>query len=314
MRAIAVSEYGATPSLMDLDRPEPGPGEILVKLVAAGVNPYDWKVADGAMKGAVEASFPLILGQDGAGVVEEVGEGVDRYRTGDQVYGSFGAVPRGLGSYAEYAVVAADGPVATMPEKMVYSQAAAVPTASMTAYNLVETTGVDEGKTVLVCGATGGVGQAVVQLAALKGARVIATAGPDMTDTMLGLGADQTVDHREGDLFESVTEAHPDGLDIVIDLVDDERRLDELAGAVRKGGVVASTIGQANTAGLKKRGIRAVNFVNKASSELLATLAELIDRGKLTVRIDREVDLADAPAALAEVKRGGARGKLVIRL
>ncbi|RMI41301.1 NADP-dependent oxidoreductase [Actinomadura harenae] len=299
---------------MELDRPEPGPGEILVKLVAAGMNPFDWKVADGMLQGVVEARFPLILGQDGAGVVEAVGEGADRFRVGDQVYGSFGGIPRGLGSYAEFAVVPQDGPVATMPQKMVYSQAAAVPTASMTAYNLVEKTGVEDGRTVLVIGASGGVGQAVVQLAALKGGYVIATASPDMTETMLHLGADETVDYRAGDLFETVSEAHPDGVDVLIDLVDGERELDMLAGTVKKGGVVASTVGQANTAGLKKRGIKAYNFQNKASGELLAVLAELIDGGKLTVHVSREVDLAETPAAIAEAKRGGARGKTVIRL
>ncbi|MEV5575694.1 NADP-dependent oxidoreductase [Spirillospora sp. NPDC052269] len=314
MRAIAVSEYGATPSLMDLDRPEPGPGEILVKLVAAGMNPFDWKVADGYLKDVLEARFPLILGQDGAGVVEAVGEGVDRFRVGDQVYGSFGGIPRGLGSYAEFAIGAQDGPVATMPQKMVYSQAAAVPTASMTAYNMVEKAKVEDGKNVLIIGATGGVGQAAVQFAALKGGYVIATAPPDMTEMMLTLGADETVDHRDGDLFESITEAHPDGLDVLIDLVDDERRLDLLAGVLKKGGVVLSTIGQANTAGLKKRGIKAYNFQNKASGELLTVLAELIDRGKFSVRVSREVDLSETPAAIAEAKRGGARGKTVIRL
>lgn len=314
MRAIAVSEYGATPSLIEVDRPEPGPGEILVRLVAAGMNPFDWKVADGALKGVVEARFPLILGQDGAGVVEAVGEGVDRFRPGEQVYGSFSGIPQGLGSYADFTLAPQDGPVATMPQKMVYSQAAAVPTASMTAYNLVEATGVEDGKTVLVIGATGGVGQAVVQFAALKGGYVIATASPDMTDRMLGLGADETVDYRDGDLFESVTGAHPDGVDVLIDLVSDERDLDMLAGAVKKGGVVASTIGQANTAGLKKRGVKAKNFQNKASAELLAVLAELIDGGRFKVHVSREIDLAETPGAIAEARRGGARGKTVIRL
>ncbi|MFC4911022.1 NADP-dependent oxidoreductase [Actinomadura gamaensis] len=314
MRAIAVSEYGATPSLMDLDRPEPGPGEVLVKLVAAGMNPFDWKVADGDFEGAVPVRFPLILGQDGAGVVEAAGEGVDRFRPGEQVYGSFFGAPRGLGSYAEYTLVRQDGPIAMMPAEMIYSRAAAVPMASMTAYNLVGAAGVDEGKTVLVVGATGGVGQQAVQFAAMRGAHVIATAGPDMTELMLDYGADETVDYAGKDLFDAIDGGHPDGIDVLLDLVEDADGVDRLSRAVKRGGVVASLIGQADVEGLAGRDVKGINFRNEPSGELLTELAGMIDAGKLRVHVSREVDLAEVPEVIADARRGGARGKTVIRL
>ncbi|MCP2336836.1 NADP-dependent oxidoreductase [Actinomadura rupiterrae] len=314
MRAIAVSEFGATPSIMDVGWPEPGPGEVLIKLVAAGMNPFDWKFAAGDFGDMIPAGFPLILGQDGAGVVESVGDGVERFRPGDQVYGSFFGAARGLGSYCEFTLSPQDGQIAMMPQKLVYSQAAAVPMASMTAFNLVDEAGVDEGKTVLVVGATGGVGQQAVQFAALKGAHVIATAGPDMADRMGEFGADETLDYHEVDVADAVLEEHPDGVDVLLDMVNDKRKVDLLSESVKKGGVVASTIGAADVEGLKKRGIKGINFQNRASGELLTTISEMIDTGRLTVHLTREVDLTDVPDVIADAKRGGARGKTVIRV
>ncbi|WP_067483397.1 NADP-dependent oxidoreductase [Actinomadura hibisca] len=314
MRAVAVAEFGATPVLTDLPRPDPGPGEVLVKLVAAGLNPIDWKVADGLLKDAVEHSFPLILGSDGAGVVEAVGADVTAFRPGDQVYGSFQDVSRGLGSYAEFAVAPADGTLAAMPEGMIYSQAAAVPTASMTAWNAVRIAGADEGRTLLILGATGGVGQSAVQLGARNGARVIATARPDTTEEMRKLGASETVDYTGGGLGERVRALVPDGLDAVLDLVGSKAQLDEIVPLMRPGGTIVSTAHALNTDALEAQELRGVNMQNEASGDLLRTLADLIDAGELTIRIDEEVSLRDAPAALARNKAGGARGKTVIRL
>lgn len=314
MRAIAVSEYGATPALMDLPRPEPGPGEILVKMIAAGLNPLDWKIADGMLKDSVDVPFPLILGQDGAGVVEAVGEGVTRLRHGEQVYGDFAAVERGLGAFAEYALARDDGPVTRMPEGMIYTQAAAVPTASSAALAMVEEARVDAGQTVLVVGATGGVGQGVVQLAAREGARVVATARADMAGTMRRLGADETVDHSLGDLNAQVLAVHNDGIDAVLDLVSDTPAAEDLAQLLRPGGTYVSSIWSVNPDSMEAKGLRAVNLDDDPSPAVLDRLSDLIDAGDLRVRVEREVPLEDAPDALADNRAGGARGKTVIRL
>lgn len=314
MRAIAVSEYGATPAPMNLPRPEPRPGEILVKMIAAGLNPLDWKVADGMLKDSADAEFPLILGRDGAGVVDEVGEGVTRLRHGEQVYGCFLDVERGTGSFAEYAVVPEDGPVARMPDSMIYTQAAAVPTAGTTALTMMETAGVAEGQAVLVVGATGGVGQALVQLAAREGAKVIATARADMAGTVRRLGADETVDHTAGDLNRQVLEVHSDGIDAVLDVVSDTGATEGIAQLLRPGGVYVSTTWSVNPDAMEAKGLRGVNVEVEPSAELLDRLSELIDAGELRVSIEREVPLEDAPDALAGNRAGGARGKTVIRV
>jgi NADPH:quinone reductase-like Zn-dependent oxidoreductase len=314
MRAIAVSEYGATPAPMNLPRPEPGPGEILVKMIAAGLNPFDWKIADGMLKDSVDVPFPLILGQDGAGVVDAVGEGVTRLRHGEQVYGSFGDVERGLGSYAEYAVARDDGPVARMPEGMIYTQAAAVPTASMAALTLVEEARIDTGQTVLVVGATGGVGQGVVQLASRTGARVIATARDDMAGTMRRLGADETVDHSEPDLNRQVLAVHSGGIDVIVDTVSDTRAAEHLAQLLRPGGTYITTTWSVHPDGMEARELRGINLEYEPSFALLERISDLIDAGELRVRVEREVPLEDAAAALADNRAGGARGKTVLRV
>ena len=314
MRAIAVSEYGATPAPVNLPRPEPGPGEILVKMIAAGLNPLDWKVADGMLKDSVDASFPLILGQDGAGVVDAVGDDVTRLRHGEQVYGVFFQPDRGLGAFCEYALARDDGPVAKMPEGMIYTQAAAVPTASVAALAMVEEARVDAGQTVLVVGATGGVGQGVVQLAAREGAKVIATARADMAGTMRRLGADETVDHSDTDLNAQVLAVHNDGIDAVIDMVGDTSETEVTAQLLRPGGTYVSSVWSVNPDSMEAKGLRGINIDRQPSAELLDRLSDLIDAGDLQVRVEREVPLDDTPGALADNRAGGARGKTVIRL
>ncbi|RKS72056.1 NADPH:quinone reductase-like Zn-dependent oxidoreductase [Actinomadura pelletieri DSM 43383] len=319
MRAIAVSEYGATPAPMYLPRPVPGPGEILVKVIAAGLNPLDWKLADGMLKDTVDASFPLILGQDGAGVVDEVGAGVTRLRHGEQVYGIFAAPDRGLGAFAEYAVVREDGPVARIPDGMIYTEAAAVPTVGSAALAMLEQARVEAGQTVLVVGATGGVGQCLVQLASLAGVKVIATARADMAGTMRRLGADETVDYSHADrplseLNAKVLAVHDDGIDAVLDLVGDTSTTENLARLLRPGGTYLSAVWAVHPDSMEAKGLRAVNLDDRPSAAALERLSDLIDAGDLRVRVEREIPLEETPDALAVNRVGGARGKTVIRV
>ncbi|MBE1534091.1 NADP-dependent oxidoreductase [Actinomadura algeriensis] len=314
MRAIAVSEYGATPALTYLPRPEPGPGEILVKLVAAGLNPHDWKIADGMLKDTADAAFPLVVGCDGAGVVEDAGPGVTRLRHGEQVYGVFTDVARGRGSYAEYAIVREDGPVARMPAETIYTHAAAVPTACATALDVVERAGLGEGRTVLIAGATGGVGQAAVQLAARTGATVIATARADAAGTIRRLGAAHTVDHSAGALNDQVLAVHSAGIDALIVTAGDTARTTELARLLRPGGTCVSTVWTADPDAMADHGLHGVNHADAPTADALERVAHLVDAGELRVHIERETTLEAAPDALARNRAGGARGKTVLRI
>ncbi|MBW8821806.1 MAG: alcohol dehydrogenase catalytic domain-containing protein, partial [Streptomyces sp.] len=158
------------------------------------MNPFDWKVIDGALQGVVEHPFPIVMGSDGAGVVEAVGVDVETFRPGDRVYGQFMKVGLGRGSYAEFAVAPAEGKLALLPESLSFPVAAALPTASVAAYQAVEEARLDSGRTILVNGASGGVGQSAVQFAAETGARVIATGPADLGDHLRSLGASEVVD------------------------------------------------------------------------------------------------------------------------
>ncbi|MER6047636.1 NADP-dependent oxidoreductase [Streptomyces sp. NPDC001793] len=313
MRAVAVNAFGADPQLMELPQPEPGPGEVLVRLAAAGLNPVDWKLADGAFGDAVQAVFPLVLGADGAGEVVAVGSGIRRFTVGDPVFGQFQLPERGGGSYAEFAVAKEDA-IALAARSVTYATSAAVPTAGMTAYNLVEETRIGEGRQVLVVGATGGVGTFITQLAAGRGAEVIATARPSKAELMRTLGAAETVDHTAGPIADQVLAAHPDGVDVLIDMVSDAKGFVDLTRTVRDGGVAVSLIGSADADVLTEHNLRGFNFVNRPSPQLLEILAGHLDAGRLTVLVGLEVPLEEAPEALAASRTGRAQGKTVLAI
>ncbi|MEV5711752.1 NADP-dependent oxidoreductase [Actinoallomurus sp. NPDC052274] len=300
MRAVTVSDFGAEPELTEQPVPEPGPGEVLVRMNAAGLNPFDWKVIDGAIPDAV---FPLVVGTDGAGTVERVGPGVTRVRPGDPVFGQFGDPRRGHGSYAERAVAPVDA-IAAPPRTIALSEAAAVPTAGTTALNLVDRVG--DARRLLIVGATGGVGTFATQLAAARGITVVATATADKADLMRALGAAEIVDPTSGPVAGRLSAP----VDALIDLVSDSQGLRELLPIVRPGGTVLSPVFAVPEEGLP--GVDAVNFLNEAGTERLDHLAREIDAGRLRVLIGDTVTLPQAPGALARSRAGRARGKTVI--
>ncbi|MFD0167530.1 NADP-dependent oxidoreductase [Streptomyces decoyicus] len=311
MRAVAVSAFGEKPQLMDLPQPEPGPGEVLVRLSAAGLNPVDWKIADGMFGDAMPVAFPLVLGSDGAGEVLAIGDGVRRFTVGDAVFGQFQRPDQGGGSYGELAVTD-ESRLAHAARSVTYATSAALPTAGMTAYNLVEETRVTEGTRVLIVGATGGVGTFVTQLAAGRGAEVIATARPAKAELMRTLGAAETVDHTAGPLADQVLAAHPDGVDVLIDMIGGPAEFAGLTRTVRDGGTAVSLIGSADADELTEHNLRGFNFVNRPSPQLLEILAGQVDAGRLTVLVGREVALEEAPEALETSRTGRAQGKTVL--
>ncbi|MFH8404734.1 NADP-dependent oxidoreductase [Streptomyces sp. NPDC018019] len=311
MKAVAVTAFGEQPRLLDLPEPQPGPGEVLVRMSAAGVNPVDWKIADGLFKDTAPHSFPLVLGSDGAGEVVAVGTGVRRLSPGDAVFGQFQRPERGGGSYAEYAV-ADERAVAGAARSVTYATSAAVPTAGTTAYNLVEETRIGEGKRVLIVGGTGGVGIFATQLAAGRGAEVIATARDGLADLLHGLGAAETVDHTLGPVADQVLAAHPDGVDVLLDLVNGPDAFGETTRTVRDGGTAVSTVGAADADVLTEHNLRGFNFSNRPSPQLLEILAGQLDAGRLTVIVGSEVTLEEAPEALEASRTGHTQGKTVI--
>lgn len=313
MKAIAVPAFHAIPELTDL--PEPGlkPGTVKIRLAAAGLNPFDWKMVDGILKDHMQHVFPMILGVDGAGIVTGTGEGVTRFRKGDRVFGQMLHTPVGEGSYAEFVVVPEDAAITLAPETISLADAAALPTAGMTAQQLFGRSGLQEGQTLLVTGATGGVGSFLIQMAAAKGIHVIATASSaEKATQVLGLGASAVVDHTSAPPEEQVKKMYPDGVDGLIDLVSDRAGFSRLLTLVKEQGIALTTMFVADKKELEARHLRGGNFETKGTPASLDALAKMIDAGTLKVPVDRKISMGQAAAAIAASREKKSKGKTII--
>src|ERR1051326_5631407 len=219
MRAVVTEDFGAAPTVIEVARPTPGPGELLVRVAHSSVNGFDNAVLQGYLRDVIEHHFPGVLGRDFAGVVEEVGEGVVAFAPGSPVFGMVWPIPLRAGAYGEYVVVA-DGPyVARIPDGLDHATAGVLTLAATAASTLVEATDPRPGETVLVCGATGGVGTVALQLLRARGVTVIATAAPgEEAEHVRGHGADHVVDRTAGaeGLATQVRALAPAGADVTL--------------------------------------------------------------------------------------------------
>jgi NADPH:quinone reductase-like Zn-dependent oxidoreductase len=314
MRAFAVDEFGATGSIHQLPVPEPAEGEVLVRVHAAGVNVMDPIYTAGWMKDYLEHRFPLVPGIDLSGVVERVGAGVERFAAGDEVYGIVAKPVVGEGTFADSVVAKADG-LAPKPASLTHVQAAAVPHIGLTALAAVEASDPQPGQVVVVVGASGGVGSFVTQLAAARGARVVAVASGPGALQAREYGASDAVDYASGDVAEQLRSRHPKGADALIDLHSDAEELARYGEAVRSGGVVVSPRGPAAAAApaLKEHGVRFVS-ANRLPASRLPDLTALIEGGQLRVPPIKSFPLDETASAIAEMAKGHVRGKLVIEV
>ncbi len=311
MQALALKAFDVPPEVMDVPESVAGPGEVLVRVHAASVNAYDVGVAAGFMKDFLPYEFPAVIGNDVAGTIESVGEGVGGFSTGVRVFGMMGG--RGSihdGSFAERANPQAAS-IVLAPNDLSDSDAGSLAVAGTTAMSSVEAVDPGEGARVLVVGATGGVGSFAIQLATLRGAHVIASVRPGDEDFVADLGAAETVDYT-GDLIAAIRERYPDGIDAVIDAVNrDHDAFAGLAGVVRVGGRATSTVGGAGESS-QIRGVSASNVGGEPGH--LSALADLVVQGKLRVAIRRTYTLADAGRALQDFAHEHTLGKLVITM
>jgi NADPH:quinone reductase len=314
MRAVTVSEYGGTPVVAEVPTPEPGPGQVLMKVQAAGMNPMDRALSDGSWRPS-PATFPMVLGADCAGVVEAVGDRTTKASKGDALFGQLLVAPIGsAGTYAEYLAVTQDAPLARVPNGLDFAVAASLPTSGGAGLALVELLEPLSGKTVLIVGAGGGVGSFATQFAANAGARVIANVRASAAERMRAYGATETVDHTEVSLPDAVRGAHPDGIDALIDLASDAEGFATLASLVRRGGTAATTKYVADPEALAAAEVTGINFVLQASTELLERLADALVAGHIVAPPITRIALDEAPAALSPTQPQPANGKTVITL
>jgi len=311
VKAFAIEELGRPGSLRDLPVPEPGQGQVRIRVATAGLNPFDNAVVQGYLKDRMEHRFPLVPGMDASGTVDEVDEGVEAWAVGDEVFGSVGKMYLGEGTLAEYVTMSA-GTVARKPSSLDHAAAAAIPVAGVTALMMADALGHSEGKTVVAVGATGGVGSYFVQVAARRGAQVVAVCRGENADYARRLGAAEVIDYTAGDVVEAVRSRHPDGIDAIADMHGNQKSITRLAEQVRSGGHVASAVGAADAEALGGRGIEATNVMGMVQKATLDTLAAMLERGEITSPDIRSFPLVDAGEALAALATGHVRGKITV--
>ncbi|MGV9306540.1 NADP-dependent oxidoreductase [Nonomuraea sp. NPDC003727] len=303
MRAVAFSGFGAAPALTELPTPEPGPGEVLVRVRAASVNGFDLGVLGGLLKGVYEYEFPVVLGKDFAGSVAAVGAGVSGLAVGDEVFGVVMRPTLGQGGFAEYVVVGEQYGISRIPDGLDHARAGALGLAGTAALNAVDAVAPAPGESVLISGATGGVGAYAVQLAASRGATVIATARPGAQAAFVtALGARYVVD--PDDLRAQVEAVAPGGVQAALHLAGDGAAV---AGLLVPGGRLASTLHFVPDG----EDVKATAIMADPSPATLAFLAAEVVAGRLRVPLARAYDLADGAQAVADFT-GGTVGKIAV--
>jgi NADPH:quinone reductase len=316
VRAMVAPQFGG-PGLFeerDLEKPNPGAGEVLVRVVAAGTNPVDAKFRAAGDSIGLEA--PIVLGADISGVVEEVGAGVTDLAPGDEVYYTpevFG--PRSNGAYAEYHVAPADI-VAKKPPSLSHEEAAAVPLAGGTAYEaIVRRLAVRVGETILIHGGAGGVGSFAVQIAKAAGARILATASTDNQEILKELGADVTIDYSRQDAVEvALEDSGGEGVDVVFDGVGGVTIVDSIP-ATRPFGRLATILGAQGdlTPHYQKNQTLYGVFLTRERARL-EELGTLIERGMIRPLVAEVLPLEEVGKAHERLDSGHGRGKVVLRV
>ncbi|MCD0450211.1 NADP-dependent oxidoreductase [Actinocorallia sp. API 0066] len=309
MRKLTQTTVGAPADvlrLVDAERPEPGPGQVLVGVAAAGVNPVDASVSSGLYPLLGEP--PFTLGWDVAGTVVSVGSGVSAFRAGDEVLGFVG-FPAEAGTHAEYVLVSPNE-IVRRPEALDVRAAGALPLAGLTAYQaLVAIADVRPGQRVLVHRAAGGVGHLAVQLAKWRGAHVIGTASAAKHEFVRSLGADEVIDYRTTDYTEVLS-----GLDVVFDLLSYDNG-PRSASVLRPGGILVGAISAflgLTPEEAAERGIRLEAVNVRPSAHDLERLTALVADGTVRVHVDAAFALADAVKAYEAIASGSTTGKIVL--
>lgn len=306
MKANRIHRFGSPEviKLEEADRPLTGEGEVLIRVEASGVGPWDGWIREG--KSVLPQPLPLTLGSDLSGTIEAVGTGITNFKAGDEVFGVTN--PRFIGANAEYAIASARM-IAEKPKGITHIEAASVPVVAVTAWQMLfDRGGVKRDQTVLILGAAGNVGSYAVQLAHAAGAQVIASAARDETDYVRSLGAKRVFDGRAQGLPNDLKD-----IDVVIDAVGGEAQTQSLE-ALRLGGVLISAVSQPDQSAASRLGIKAAFMLVDVTTAALKSIAELIEANKLKTNVGAVLDLAELRRAheMLDGSRLRRRGKIVI--
>jgi NADPH:quinone reductase-like Zn-dependent oxidoreductase len=302
MKAVRIHAFGGPEELKyeDVPRPAAKAGEVLVRIHASAVNPSDWKFRNGFF--GKDAPLPLILGFDFSGVVETLGEGVTKWKKGDEVYAY------ALGAYAEYIAVK-ESQLAAKPKKIDHIHAAATASASLAAWKvLFEAGGLQPGQKVLIHGGTGGVGGFAVQLAHEKGIHVIATASKRNQEYLRELGADEAIDYESVRFEDAVHD-----VDAVFDTQGGETQARSWR-TLKRGGILLSIAQPPSAEEARKHGVRSAFVTNEMNAKSLQAITALVDAGKLITVVDTVLPLSEARRAQELIQTGHTRGKIALKV
>jgi NADPH:quinone reductase-like Zn-dependent oxidoreductase len=308
MKAVVLPEAfgGVAPlTVTEIERPQPGDVQVLIKVHAASVNPVDYKMASGKYPAAKQGILPIVLGRDISGTVVSCGRQVTGFHAGDEVYA---LLDRGHGGFAEYVALNADLCV-PKPAKLDHVAAAAVPLAGMTAWQgLFDHGQLNAGQRVLIHGGAGGVGHFAIQFAKERGANVSTTGSAQDKDFVRMLGADQAVDYKS-DQFEEVVH----DVDLVFDLVAGETQ-ERSWKVLKDGGTLISTLGKPSEARAREHHARAMSYMAQPNASELAEIGQLIAAGKVKPYIEATFPLEEAGAAMQRLEHRHTQGKIVLEV
>lgn len=308
MKAIRIHEFGGPDvlELEDIEVPQPKADEVLIKVYASSVNPVDGKIVAGQSQAKFPTKFPLTIGWDVSGVIEQAGNQVRNFSIGDEVYGR--PFPTQNGAFAEYVVIKGSE-IALKPRSIDHISAAAVPLAGLTAWQgLFKFGKLEKGQKVLIHGASGGVGTFAVQFAKWKGAEVIGTASADNLAFIKQLGVDQAIDHENQRFEEEVKD-----VDLVLDLIGKETQQRSLA-VIKPGGILVTTVAPEFKDEAKEKNIRLESFTAQSYPEDLQQIGDLIDQDSVQPVVSAVFNLDEARQAEELVSKHHTRGKLVIKV
>lgn len=332
MRAAFIEQYGSNDVVQvgDLPLPKPRPGQIRVAMRAASINPIDFKTRDGDLKRMIPLDFPIVLGSDGAGIVDALGDGVTKFAIGDEVF--FRCSKTATGTFADYFCIEAEY-AALKPTNTSFNEAASLPLVGLTSYQvLVDKAGLTSGQTILIHAGAGGVGTFAIQLAKSLGAHVSTTASAKRIPFLTELGADTIVDYRTTKFEDELTD-----IDVVFDTLGGESQ-DRSFQVLRPGGILVSVMGIPDPdtmdqygAGfvpklvskivhwrmqrkVAKQGVRFAHHLMDASGDQLDTIRVLVEAEKIRPIIDSVHQLANIHDALERSESGRAQGKIIVEI
>lgn len=306
MKAVRIHQYGDRNVLKFEDSPIPGinSDDVLVRTVAASVNPVDWKIREGYLKEMIHYSMPLTLGWDVSGIITELGDNVTDFKVGDCVY-SRPDISRD-GTYAEYVAIRASE-IALKPASITHSEAASLPLAGITAWEVLITVAqISEGQKVLIHAGSGGVGSLAIQLAKSRGAYVIATTSAKNSELVASLGADEVIDYTTQDFTEVVKD-----IDVVFDTLGGDIQTASWS-VLKPGGILVSIVSPPSEEKAKELGVKSAFVFIQPSAYILEQLALLVDQGKIRPIIGAEFTLEDIDKAHELSESGRAVGKIVL--